>query len=364
MNNVLVKCLTNKPRKSHGIHSQSDFKSILIRERTRSDRNGCEFSVLVFDTAHPFFKNNAGASQVLIEEIINRKRCTDEIGFFSPHEIGLFLPDTGAYGADFVAHDICTRLSLPKPCYMIFTYPSEDEKDSEHSENKEHTQSPDIPEANLENPAPQTPSLDWYFMHAMPFWKRVFDIVGSSFLLILFSPVMLLAAAAIKLTSPGPIIFMQKRVGRGGKPFDFYKFRSMIENADAMKKTLLEQNEQAGPVFKIKNDPRVTPVGHILRKTSIDELPQLWNVLKGDMSLVGPRPPTVDEVPRYHSWQRRRLDLTGGLTCLWQVSGRSNVGFEDWMRMDLDYIHKKSFLLDLKLLLKTPIEVLRGRGAH
>ncbi|MFH1998803.1 MAG: sugar transferase, partial [Planctomycetota bacterium] len=198
----------------------------------------------------------------------------------------------------------------------------------------------------------------------IPLGKRLIDILGASLALILFSPVMLIVAVAIKLTSRGPVIFKQQRVGRGGKPFIFYKFRSMVVDAEAQKGSLADLNEKDGPIFKIRNDPRITKVGRFIRKTSIDELPQLWNVLIGDMSLVGPRPPTIDEIPRYEAWQRRRLELTGGLTCLWQVSGRSNIGFEDWMRMDIEYMEKRSLLYDLSLLMRTPYEVITGRGAH
>ncbi|MBU0755587.1 MAG: sugar transferase [Planctomycetes bacterium] len=361
MSNVLQKCMTPKRRTQPGILSFHDFKALLFRERTRSDRNGSDFSVLAFNMAHPFFREHNGAGQLLIEEISLRKRCTDEVGFFRPKQVGIFLSDTDAYGADFVAHDLCSRLALPRTSYTIYTYAANQENIKIVPGGSVNGSSPDVP---AYDPGPVALGLDWYFMYSMPLWKRFFDITGSAIMLILFSPVMLLTALAIKITSRGPVIFRQQRVGRGGKPFTFYKFRSMVSGAEEYKQALLDKNEQDGPIFKMRNDPRITPVGRILRKTSIDELPQLYNVLKGDMSLVGPRPPTVDEVPKYQSWQRRRLDLTGGLTCLWQVSGRSNVGFEDWMRMDLDYVRHKSLMLDLKLLLKTPLEVLRGRGAH
>ena len=198
----------------------------------------------------------------------------------------------------------------------------------------------------------------------LPRWKRFVDVTGASVGLVLTAPLMAVAAFAIKLTSPGPVLFRQLRVGKNGRPFVFYKLRTMATGAPALRARLRPLNEQTGPVFKMRDDPRVTRVGRILRKTSIDELPQLWNVVKGDMSLVGPRPPTVDEVDAYERWHHRRLTLTPGLTCIWQVSGRSLVGFTDWVRMDIEYAERQSFLLDLRILSRTIPAVLSGRGAH
>lgn len=194
--------------------------------------------------------------------------------------------------------------------------------------------------------------------------KRCVDILGASLALALLSPVMLTAALAVKLTSPGPILFRQQRAGLGGRAFAFYKFRSMCVDAEQRKQELLGRNEQTGPVFKIASDPRITRVGRFLRRTSIDELPQLWNVLKGDMSLVGPRPPILSEVKDYERWQRRRLEIKGGLTCIWQVSGRSSILFNDWVRLDLRYVEQASALTDASLLARTLPAVLTCRGAH
>ena len=170
---------------------------------------------------------------------------------------------------------------------------------------------------------------------------------------------------AIALHSPkGGVFYRQKRTGLGGREFEFWKFRSMKPGAHATREFLEAANEQSGPVFKIRNDPRMTRVGRFLRKTSIDELPQFWNVLKGDMTLVGPRPPLPAEVAKYEPWQRRRLDVVPGLTCLWQVGGRSDIGFLDWVRMDLQYIRRRSARLDLWILWRTPLAVLLGRGAY
>jgi exopolysaccharide biosynthesis polyprenyl glycosylphosphotransferase len=195
--------------------------------------------------------------------------------------------------------------------------------------------------------------------------KRVFDILASAVLMVLLLPVFLGVALAIRLEDPGPILFQQKRVGRWGIPFTMWKFRSMYTNAEERKKELMAQNEmQGGVIFKMKNDPRVTRVGRIIRKTSIDELPQLWNVLKGDMSLVGPRPPVPQEVDLYSLSDRRRLEVIPGITCIWQVSGRSEIPFDQQVELDVQYIQSQSFATDIKILLKTVPALLFGTGAY
>jgi exopolysaccharide biosynthesis polyprenyl glycosylphosphotransferase len=194
--------------------------------------------------------------------------------------------------------------------------------------------------------------------------KRSLDIVVSTAALACLAPLMLACAGLVKATSRGPVLFRQDRVGQSGRIFTLLKFRSMYADAEARKKELEGLNEMSGPVFKMKNDPRVTPVGRWLRKFSLDELPQLWNVLVGDLSLVGPRPPTPDEVVRYERWQRRRLSVKPGVTCLWQVSGRNAIDFADWMKLDLTYIDNWSLKLDLKILLRTIPAVLFARGSR
>ncbi len=191
------------------------------------------------------------------------------------------------------------------------------------------------------------------------FAKRTFDITASLFALIVLSPVFLITALAIKLDSKGPVFFAQNRLGMKGKYFKMYKFRSMIVNAEQLLKQLESKNEVSGHMFKMRNDPRITRIGRIIRKTSIDELPQLVNVLKGDMSLVGPRPPLPGEVNKYDKWQDLRLSVRPGITGLWQVSGRNDIGFEEMIHLDLKYIRERNFLYDLKIILKT-IPVLLG----
>jgi exopolysaccharide biosynthesis polyprenyl glycosylphosphotransferase len=195
--------------------------------------------------------------------------------------------------------------------------------------------------------------------------KRVLDVVASGILLVLLMPVFLAVAIAIRLEDPGPILFKQIRVGRWGSLFTMWKFRSMYTDAEERKKELMAQNEmEGGVIFKMKDDPRVTKVGRIIRKTSIDELPQLWNVLKGDMSLVGPRPPVPQEVNEYSLSDRRRLEVIPGITCIWQVSGRSDIPFDQQVELDVQYIQSQSIWTDIKILLKTVPALLFGTGAY
>ncbi len=186
------------------------------------------------------------------------------------------------------------------------------------------------------------------------FAKRLIDIVGSLCGLILLSPLFIVVAVLIKIEDPkGKVFFGQVRNGKHPKTFKMYKFRSMVHNAEDLLQELMDKNEQTGPVFKITDDPRITKIGKFIRKTSIDELPQLINVLKGDMSLVGPRPPIPHEVEHYNEYQMQRLLVKPGLTCIWQVSGRNNIGFDEWVDMDIEYIRNRSLWMDIKLIFKT-----------
>ena len=190
--------------------------------------------------------------------------------------------------------------------------------------------------------------------------KRGIDVLVSAILLLVLSPILLLIAFLINMTSKGPVLFSQQRIGYNGRNFNCLKFRSMVENAEALKKDLASLNEQEGPVFKMKNDPRVTKVGQFLRKTSMDELPQLFNVLKGEMSLVGLRPPVPGEVSEYELESRRRLSMKPGITCLWQVNGRNSIPFEKWMELDRNYIDNWTLWLDMKILFQTIPAILKG----
>lgn len=196
------------------------------------------------------------------------------------------------------------------------------------------------------------------------FLKRWVDILGALVGLILLSPILIIVSILIKLEDPkGKIIFCQKRVGKQGKVFNMYKLRSMVHNAEELKASLMKQNEMSGPMFKMKNDPRITKIGKFIRKTSIDELPQLINILKGDMSLVGPRPSLPKEVEQFEPWMMQRLDVTPGLTCFWQVSGRNDIDFEEWMNLDIKYVEERNFWLDITLIFKTFFVLFGDRSA-
>jgi len=194
--------------------------------------------------------------------------------------------------------------------------------------------------------------------------KRLLDVVLASAGMLIAVPLLAIAAVAIKLDSPGPVFHRATRVGKDGRRFTFLKLRSMRADAEELRGLLLHRNITKGPTFKLHDDPRVTRVGRLLRKTSLDELPQLLHVLSGEMSLVGPRPPFPEEVEHYEPWMRRRLEVRPGLTCLWQIRGRSDLPFEEWMRLDVEYVERCSLALDLKILLLTVPAVLSGRGAY
>lgn len=193
--------------------------------------------------------------------------------------------------------------------------------------------------------------------------KRLVDIVGAFIGIIILSPLLIIVAIRIKLDSKGSAIFSQVRVGYKGKEFKIYKFRTMVEDAEELKKGLENKNEMTGPMFKIKDDPRITKIGKIIRKTSIDELPQLLNILRGDMSIVGPRPSLPSEVKGFNTWMLKRFEVKPGLTCYWQVSGRNNITFNDWMKLDIKYVEERNLFIDIKLILKTALLLLGDKNA-
>jgi len=330
------------------VHDVSTFRQLLEYERDRSNRSGRSFTVL------QLCGRDAGNHQLraAIRYLTQRIRSIDEIGWIDANRLGVLLPYTPASGAWKVADDTLAGLKThaEPPQFEVLTY----EADGENI----------ILDESSGDAARDSAPLDPAFCQGLPIWKRTIDVLGAGFGLVLISPLFLLTAILLKATSPGPIFFRQRRSGLGGRPFAMYKFRTMVVNADEYRDTLLAFNEQDGPAFKIKKDPRIIPLGRLLRSTSIDELPQLWNVLRGDMSLVGPRPLPCMESAGCASWQRRRLDITPGMTCIWQVRGRSRVTFDEWMRMDLQYRRNRTLLHDFKLLLLTLPAVLLRRGAR
>ena len=374
------------------IQPHERFHDILERERARSDRKEGQFSVVVFHVGNS--GTDSAQVQHLADILTNRIRSTDEAGWFDAHRIGVLLPETSVVGAWRLADDICQAIAAktsPPEC-TVYTYPSKwfsngkghlaqlhfadlspqwkitvsrDFSASAKHNTREHSLSvmEQVTPSRVHQSKELAEPLEPLFLRPLPFWKRAMDIVGAIVALIVFSPIMVAVVIAIKLTSKGPVTFKQQRAGLGGKPFTFYKFRSMVIDAEDRKKDLLKYNERTGPAFKMTNDPRVTRVGNFIRKWSLDELPQLFNVLRGNLTLVGPRPLPIEEASQHNLWQDRRLYVTPGITCLWQVYARHDKCFDRWARLDIEYIMRRSPLLDLKILLKTPLAVLSRKGA-
>ena len=339
------------------------FLKQLQREKRRTDRSKAPLSVALF---HLGGGTDGDLSDIeeLLAILRASKRDTDILGYLGEDLIALLLVDTNAQGTEGFVEKVLERAKDLPVSATKATYPDE-------LFDNLMTDSQDL--SNL-NPL----FLDHSHHVASPGYvvKRALDVVGSIVLILLLSPLMLLTAFAVAMTSPGPVIFKQTRLGKRGVPFVFYKFRSMFyKNDDRIHREYvaslisgnvekINQGDKVAPVYKMKADPRVTRIGRIIRKTSIDELPQLFNILKGDMSLVGPRPPLPYEVDKYDSWHLARiLEIKPGLTGLWQVEGRSKTTFDEMVRMDLRYIRGCSLLLDLKILLRTVKVVLKCDGA-
>jgi lipopolysaccharide/colanic/teichoic acid biosynthesis glycosyltransferase len=343
-----------------GLNSTAAVQRALSRERARSERSGHPFCCVLF-------RLDTGRQQQGLEELVSiiarRIRLTDEAGWFDTATVCAILPETNESEAHCFADDVVAfadKKAGLMPTVRVEVYPAGGGRPRRPRLFESTGQQPAL---KLDHKPAAVSTMQHLFIRELPWWKRLLDVAGALIGLAAASPILLAVALAVKLSSSGPVIFAQPRAGLGGKTFDIYKFRSMYVDAEQRKAELMHLNEQDGPAFKIKKDPRVTRVGRFLRKTSLDELPQLFNVIKGDMSLVGPRPPTLDEVEKYSTWYRRRLEVTPGITCIWQVHGRSRVSFEEWMRMDIQYIQHFGFWQDLRLLVSTlPALVLR-RGA-
>ena len=375
----LIRNLLRLPRVS-AVPSGSHFRAILNRERSRADRNGSVVSLLEFTLS----ENNNKSGQQAVEDISNylqeRLRVTDDFGLLAPDTVGIVLPETGLDGAEVVARDVRSTMEpvVGKLSHQIYEYPDSnfpantDKDSSDEGSNNEDSGLP-VGKETVVSAAASSPnsrtlrsglatrnSLTPFLSQPIPVWKRALDLAGSGIGLLLLSPVFLVVACGIRLSSPGPVFFAQRRTGIGGKPFTMFKFRSMVPTAESQRDQFAHLNERDGPAFKISNDPRITPIGNLLRKTNIDELPQLLNVFFGQMSLVGPRPLPCAEAEACRGWHRRRMDVIPGMTCIWQVSDREGLTFEEWVRMDVEYSKRVSLLQDIKLLLATPLVFLRG----
>jgi lipopolysaccharide/colanic/teichoic acid biosynthesis glycosyltransferase len=341
---------------------KQQFLREVSREKRRADRSKAPLSLATVHCA-PADAAECSDAHAILHRIGQCKRQTDLVGYLEPCRIVVLLPETTAEGAQRFARKLRERTTGLDFAVDTASYP--------HAlfdglaEEGERPGLATMPAAEAMRSAPA----------GYP-GKRVLDVVGALVAIVLFAPLIALTALGIKATSPGPVIFKQARLGRGGVPFTFYKFRSMVVSGDdrihrQYVRSLIEgcsdtvnQGSPGTPFYKLKADPRITPVGRFIRKTSIDELPQLFNVLKGEMSLVGPRPPLPYEVEKYQWWHARRvLESTPGITGLWQVEGRSRTTFDEMVRLDLQYIRDCSLTLDLKILLRTVRAVLRCDGA-
>jgi exopolysaccharide biosynthesis polyprenyl glycosylphosphotransferase len=353
----------------HGRHAHINdtlpkhrFLKQLRLEKRRTDRSEAPLSIVLFrfDGEN---RDELGDVKGLLEIVHNTKRETDILGYLAEDLVALLLPDTNKQGTQAFTQKIHSRISALRFSMSSVIYPEQ------------------LFDYVLREPQDPVNAYPFFLGDPEPgqfadFCKRSVDIVGSLFALVVFSAPMLIIAAAVKMTSPGPVIFKQTRLGKRGVPFVFYKFRSMAVNADdrihreyvasliSGDHEGINQGDSAKPLYKLKSDPRVTRIGRLIRKTSVDELPQLFNVLKGDMSLVGPRPPILYEAEKYEPWHLRRiLEMKPGITGIWQVEGRSKTSFDEMVRMDLRYMRHCSLLFDLKILFKTVMVVLKREGA-
>ena len=363
------------------IFSEDRFRNEMQKEKSRIDRRAvqCEFSLILVNglTAATLSKNSE-----LLVRFQKRMRITDCLGWCES-KFGILLPETGRQGSEVLAADFCELAAEYglKVETDILVYPDDDDvvrgsiefqdfqfSNADHDIESGGESENDADSASRSDLAMQTVSDElresvFRTTCPTPLWKRAVDVLGSSIGLVLLSPVFAVAAIAVKISAPGPVFFSQTREGKDGKPFKIFKFRTMCVDAELMKQSLQKLSEQDGPAFKLENDPRLTGVGKYLRKSCVDELPQLINVLKGDMSLVGPRPLPVSESVECLMWQRKRLEVVPGLTCIWQVAGDRQTKFADWMRMDLQYIQERSLWLDLKLIFQTIWVAVLHRGS-
>ena len=344
------------------VKHQEEFQSLLRSERACAERHGHQFSVLVYES--PEDRTKRESLRFTVQEASSRLRSTDVIGYLDSMTLGILLPFTSVSEAQMVAHQIRERVQLrAQPLSHRIHW-----QEANGNGNPRKKSAPST--AVTKQAGMHVPGITWeprgvpiLLSRELPGWKRAMDVLLAFAGLVLLSPVMFLTALVIKVTSRGPVIYKQLRTGKDFQRFRIYKFRTMRWDSDGWDQ-LQYLNEMSGPLFKSDHDPRVTKLGRFLRKTSLDELPQLYNVLKGDMTLVGPR--ALSPLPsEYEGWQLRRFDVTPGIACTWQARRRSNTNFEEWMRSDLRYVDRSSsFLADVRLLFATLLAVLRCSGSR
>jgi lipopolysaccharide/colanic/teichoic acid biosynthesis glycosyltransferase len=357
----------------NGLYSAEEFRAIIERERARADRNGSKFSLVVFDMADT--DTDQTVEYHLTALISHRVRSTDEVGWIDRRRIGIQLPDTSAEGARQLAYEISQEIVIRKSLltFKIYTYPLEWLfihkwlNDPEHNypnrrSTKKGNTAHDASTIQADNKKMQQceslpDGLGGFLGHTTPVWKRGIDILVSGLGLVLLLPLFLFISVLIKMVSPGPVFFKQERVGYLGKPFKCWKFRTMHTDSyeSEHEKHIINLMKSDNAFDKLDDDDlRIIPFGKLLRRLGFDELPQLFNILRGEMSLVGPRPEIPYSVRHYTQWQKRRFDTVPGLTGLWQVNGKNTTTFKRMIRWDITYIQRRSFWLDLKVLLKTP----------
>ncbi len=350
-------------RKLHSdVLSRAEFIERLNLEKRRADRSRAPLSLVVIKFARDGSLDGDDLQEIAVD-LSRHKRETDAMGYLDEGVVAFLLPYSKSDAAEVFSKLILSRIDTPAATVDFATY-----MDARFEGLlQESRASGELARAfaNTSNRGKAALAI-----------KRGMDLIGAFMLVIVCAPLMIIVAVAVKLSSSGPVFFRQTRVGRGGVPFEFYKFRSMRVGADDrvhreyVTKLISGQHEEINegdaqsPIYKLRSDSRITPVGRIIRRTSIDELPQLFNVIKGDMSLVGPRPPIPYEAEQYQPWHMRRLQVVRpGITGLWQVEGRSKTSFDDMVRLDLRYIRTWSLWLDMKILLKTVVVVVRLDGA-
>ncbi len=341
----------------NGALSCADFCRTLDRERARADRHDREFSILLLDGDA---LSNPDDADDLINVIVARIRSTDEIGWFDKPRIVLLLPYTSSSGAIKLADDI-ERLVAPRsPIFTVYTYPGRPLPDDLLTSGPLGS---GITEADERRPVTESTEVLETARCPLPVWKRVIDVVVSAASLLMLSPIFAIVAATIAVVSPGPVLLGQKRIGYKGKPFKIWKFRTMRTDADTTVHQEHLKKLMTGDVpltkLDLKGDPRIIPLGNIIRRCYLDELPQLINVLRGEMSLVGPRPCLAFELSQYRPWQRIRCDAVPGMTGLWQVSGKNKTTFKEMIRLDIAYVRGMSLGLDIRILLRTIPTILR-----
>ncbi|MBN2656311.1 MAG: sugar transferase [Spirochaetales bacterium] len=329
------------------IFTYDEFKALITYERSRSDRNGSVFSIIILDTS----QKNQMSLKNIITKITQVSRTIDCVGWYENDNIALLLPDTREDGAIVLGNKLISELNLVKENIHleIYSYPEHWLSNIDEKKNESRQQN------NLKN------LMERHFVKKLPLWKRTLDISVSFLMLLIASPVLLLTALYIKIVSPGPVLFTQIRIGYKGMPFKFYKFRSMHHDNNQSfhgkhSQSFIKDGDV--PMEKLDSkDPRIIPGGKILRKSCIDELPQLLNIFKGDMSLVGPRPCIPYEASEYLRWHTHRFDTVPGLTGLWQVSGKNKLTFKQMIRLDIQYCRNMSLWNDIKIIFKTPLAI-------